>query len=164
MTNAEKIKRRKIAGERLGQCKAKLGHIEGEVENEARQGDPRDYWKNKVYALVPQMYRVAVLEDYINKYKNLLWKYKISSPENDIDIEQVKKIPIEKVLEVSGIVITKGLCKCPFHNEKTPSFKIYPNNTYFCWGCKDSGDVITLVRKLEDCDFKTALSKLSDMY
>ena len=35
---------------------------------------------------------------------------------------------------------------CPFHNEKTPSFCIYPeNNSFFCFGCNKGGDVISFV-------------------
>ena len=39
----------------------------------------------------------------------------------------------EKVKLQSKSGYTVGLC--PFHNEKTPSFVVYPNS-YFCFGCK----------------------------
>ena len=39
---------------------------------------------------------------------------------------------------------------CPFHNEKTPSFNLYPENgSFFCFGCETGGDVITFIRKIE---------------
>ena len=35
---------------------------------------------------------------------------------------------------------------CPFHNEKTPSFTVYPETaSYYCFGCGAKGDVISLV-------------------
>lgn len=52
---------------------------------------------------------------------------------------------------------------CPFHNEKTPSFTI--NNEegfYHCFGCKESGDVIKFVEKMENVDFMDAVKILAD--
>ena len=47
---------------------------------------------------------------------------------------------------------------CPFHNEKTPSFSINPELGIFkCFGCGVSGDVISLIEKLENVDFIEAL-------
>lgn len=50
---------------------------------------------------------------------------------------------------------------CPFHNEKTPSFSIKQDGQFFkCFGCGESGNVINLVRKLENVDFLTAVEIL----
>jgi len=38
---------------------------------------------------------------------------------------------------------------CPFHNEKSPSFTIYPDSGYHCFGCGESGDVIDFVAKMQ---------------
>jgi len=36
-------------------------------------------------------------------------------------------------------------CKCPLHDEDTPSFKYYPEtNTFYCFGCNTGGDIIKL--------------------
>jgi hypothetical protein len=53
----------------------------------------------------------------------------------------------------------KYMALCPLHNEKTPSFFIYPETqTWHCFGsCNTGGDVITLVMKTENLDFKDAL-------
>ena len=54
---------------------------------------------------------------------------------------------------------------CPFHNEKTPSFSVSEKGQFFhCFGCGESGDVISFIEKIENVDFKTALQKLADMY
>ena len=38
---------------------------------------------------------------------------------------------------------------CPFHKENTPSFRVYPQNqSYYCFGCGESGDSVKLVAKL----------------
>jgi len=50
---------------------------------------------------------------------------------------------------------------CPFHNEKNPSFYIYPEtNTFHCFGCQESGDVIKLTMHLHGTDFKEAVRML----
>jgi len=46
---------------------------------------------------------------------------------------------------------------CPFHSEKTPSFKVDPEKQlYFCFGCGAHGDVIDFVMKYKRLDFKAA--------
>ena len=53
--------------------------------------------------------------------------------------------------------------KCPFHNEKTPSFFLSPDRgTYYCFGCGASGDIFTFVEEFEGLDFKGALKLLAD--
>lgn len=52
---------------------------------------------------------------------------------------------------------------CPFHNEKTPSFSINEEDgIYYCFGCKESGDVIKFVQKMENVDFMDAVKILAD--
>ncbi|MDR3519595.1 MAG: DNA primase [Candidatus Pacebacteria bacterium] len=53
--------------------------------------------------------------------------------------------------------------RCPFHNEKTPSFFISPDRgTYYCFGCGAGGDIFTFVEEFEGLDFKGALKLLAD--
>ncbi len=54
----------------------------------------------------------------------------------------------------------KGLC--PFHQEKTPSFVVFPDKgNYHCFGCGASGDIFTFVMKTENLDFAEALQMLA---
>lgn len=51
---------------------------------------------------------------------------------------------------------------CPFHNEKTPSFNVSPENGYFhCFGCGAGGDVITFVMRIENLDYIEAVKFLA---
>ncbi len=55
----------------------------------------------------------------------------------------------------------KGLC--PFHDEKTPSFTVSPSKQfYYCFGCGESGDVISFLKKIENVSFNEALRILSE--
>lgn len=51
---------------------------------------------------------------------------------------------------------------CPFHSEKTPSFSVSEDEgLFYCFGCKESGDVISFVMKYESCDFYEAVKILA---
>lgn len=51
---------------------------------------------------------------------------------------------------------------CPFHNEKSPSFVVYPeNNSFYCFGCNKGGDVISFVMGVENLDFTEAVKLLA---
>ncbi len=63
-------------------------------------------------------------------------------------------------LERAGVSF-KG--KCPFHNEKTPSFFVSPERgNYYCFGCHVKGDIFTFVQEFEGIDFRGALKMLAD--
>jgi DNA primase len=63
-------------------------------------------------------------------------------------------------LKGAGIGSWKGLC--PFHDERTPSFHVRPQvGTYHCFGCGESGDVISFVMKLDHTGFAETVEKLA---
>jgi DNA primase len=63
-------------------------------------------------------------------------------------------------LEKSGSTLR---ARCPFHNEKTPSFFVSPDRgTFHCFGCDKGGDVFTFVQEMESIDFKGALKILAE--
>lgn len=49
---------------------------------------------------------------------------------------------------------------CPFHEEKSPSFTVFPKN-YYCFGCQASGDVITFAMETKGLGFIDALKYLA---
>ena len=52
---------------------------------------------------------------------------------------------------------------CPFHSEKSPSFSVSPGKqVYHCFGCGESGNVVTFVMKYENATFQEALKILAD--
>ena len=82
-------------------------------------------------------------------------------------VEQIKeRLSIQDVvgsylkLEKAGNSLK---AKCPFHNEKTPSFFVSPDrSSYYCFGCGAKGDIFTFVQEFEGIDFLGALKILAD--
>ncbi len=68
---------------------------------------------------------------------------------------------------ISGYVTLKragsnynGLC--PFHNEKTPSFTVFPaTQSYYCFGCSEGGDAISFVMRSENLEYAAAVESLA---
>jgi DNA primase len=52
---------------------------------------------------------------------------------------------------------------CPFHQEKTPSFHVNPDSgLYYCFGCKESGDVFRFLERVEGYTFVEAVKSLAE--
>lgn len=83
------------------------------------------------------------------------------------DIDEVRqRTDIKDVVEAyvtlksAGIGSFKGLC--PFHDERSPSFHVRPQvGTYHCFGCGESGDVISFVQKMDHTSFSETVEKLA---
>ncbi|OZB13862.1 MAG: DNA primase, partial [Marinobacter sp. 34-60-7] len=52
--------------------------------------------------------------------------------------------------------------RCPFHDEKTPSFNVRPDKGFYhCFGCGAHGDAISFVREFEGLGFTEAVEELA---
>src|SRR5437879_1490670 len=59
-------------------------------------------------------------------------------------------------LKKAGAQNYSGLC--PFHKEKTPSFRVHETKQYYyCFGCGEKGDVYSFVQKIENITFPEAV-------
>ena len=55
--------------------------------------------------------------------------------------------------------------RCPFHEERTPSFSVNPvDKLYYCFGCGKGGDVVSFVRETENLDFVGAIEWLAERF
>jgi hypothetical protein len=59
-------------------------------------------------------------------------------------------------LQVSG----RGMCRCPFHDDRTPSLKLN-EDYYYCFGCGATGDVIDFTAQLFGLSNSEAAQKLA---
>lgn len=76
---------------------------------------------------------------------------------------EIKEIlSFKQVAELYGVSFNRaGFAVCPFHAEKTASFKIKDRFGH-CFGCGWSGDVISFVMKLFDLRFVAAIEKMNN--
>ncbi len=76
--------------------------------------------------------------------------------------DMVEVVSARTQLRRSGVRYV-GLC--PFHDEKTPSFSVNPQEKlFYCFGCGKGGDLITFVRETEQLDFAEAVEWLAERY
>ena len=84
--------------------------------------------------------------------------------------KDVSQIDILTVIEHTGVTVVKQghylQTLCPFHNDKdTPSLTIYPEtNTFHCFGCKATGNVITWAMLRLNLNYKQAVDWLSENF
>lgn len=84
---------------------------------------------------------------------------------------------IQEVIEIASIEDVVGqfltlkkrgsnlIALCPFHNEKTPSFNVSPSKgIYKCFGCGESGNVVSFVMEHEKYSFQEAIRFLAEKY
>ena len=78
--------------------------------------------------------------------------------------EAKERLDIVAVAQRYGIAVNRhGKALCPFHNEKTPSFTLYPaSQSFHCFGCGASGDVIKLTSRLLGLTAMEAIKRLNE--
>lgn len=85
---------------------------------------------------------------------------------SDSFLQELKmKTDIEDVISTYVTLKQRGATLvglCPFHNEKTPSFTVYPaTQSFYCFGCGAGGDAITFLKKIENLDYLDAVKTLA---
>lgn len=127
----------------------------------------RYFWSSFIFHEFSEYF---VIQKWLGYWLNLWYKISPQSlpqrtiPRNSLDewaIQQARSTPIEKFYEGrlrhSGSRLV-GLC--PFHEERTPSFFIFPDNHFHCYGCQVHGDVIDFVMKTKEISFIEAVRYL----
>ncbi len=85
-------------------------------------------------------------------------------PQAFID-ELLERTSLVDVIDPHATLKKKGasyLARCPFHDEKTPSFNVNPiKQFYYCFGCGASGNAISFLMDYLKMDFLTAIDNLA---
>ena len=70
-------------------------------------------------------------------------------------------VTMDQILSLYGYRTRHGFMCCPFHGEKAPSLKVYPETGgWHCFGCGRGGSVIDFVMEHENCGFRTAVGAI----
>jgi hypothetical protein len=88
-----------------------------------------------------------------------------------IDVAELKRhIDLVALVraECGGLTVTKEVhdrvvIRCPFpdHEDRTPSFNIYSDDHWYCYGCNRGGDAFTFLMFFHGISFKEALLRLA---
>lgn len=86
---------------------------------------------------------------------------------NDSFFQELKyKTDIEDIISTYVTLKRRGstlVGLCPFHNEKTPSFTVYPDTqSFYCFGCGAGGDAVGFIKRIENLDYIDAVKLLAD--
>lgn len=86
---------------------------------------------------------------------------------NDSFLQELKyKTDVEDVISSYVSLKRRGstlVGLCPFHNEKTPSFTVYPDTqSFYCFGCGAGGDSVGFIRRIENLDYIDAVKLLAE--
>ena len=91
-------------------------------------------------------------------------RYTADSRDRVLDaVDMIALVSARTELRRAGVNSYFGLC--PFHDERTGSFHVRPDEKhYHCFGCQSSGDPFTFVMETEGLDFKAAMESLADRF
>ena len=102
----------------------------------------------------------ALLATFITLYNKMKGKHNMSI------FKSVKEkiTPMDAAKHYGLKVNRNGMCCCPFHSDKHPSMKLDQKcgGGFYCFGCHETGDVITFTAKLFGIDNYEAAVKLAD--
>ena len=82
------------------------------------------------------------------------------------DLDQIKSDPSCLRIYGSFLKLRKtgdkyvGLCPLPTHSDKTPSFTVFSDMRWHCFGCGAAGNIFQLVESVEGIGFKEAVAKV----
>ncbi len=157
---------------RLNWLKTQLKMITNEIQGILKEIDQLDCddfskWFARECIKLFVAVDIPMIEKEIYQLKRKLNPRKISS-NFEKALEEARKIPIMEVADwyLTGIKKrgNRYIAFCPFHEENTASFTIFPDtNTYHCFGCLEHGDAISLVQHINNITFQEAVALLNTL-
>jgi len=86
----------------------------------------------------------------------------------DEEVERLKSLVAIKDLIGRYLPLRQSgrnlVARCPFHDDRRPSFVVYPTTqSFYCFGCQSAGDVLSFLMKVEQMNFPEALRVLREL-
>jgi predicted P-loop ATPase len=79
-----------------------------------------------------------------------------------IDVDSIRaSYPLADLLAREGVKVRDGSAICPFHAEKSPSFRAYDDGRFHCFGCGAHGDVLDFVQQKYGLGFRESVDWLT---
>lgn len=130
-----------------------------------KTNDEISKWFWKEWLKVTKGQELLEIEQEMGRLKRWLYVSKGKKSKGRITEEKIQQalaVPIESLIKQPLKKCGKALVGlCPFHQEKHPSFFVYPDaNSFYCYGCNQGGNVINFVRLLYGYSFKEAIKYL----
>ena len=127
---------------------------------------PENQWFWREWLKINEVEDLVEIEKHIKRLKFLRSVSKgrvLKGQITEEDIQRAKSVPIENIINKPLKRMGKKLITCcPFHDEKHPSFYIYPEtNSCWCFSCGQGGDSISFVMSFYGLNFLDAVRKLN---
>lgn len=85
------------------------------------------------------------------------------SKAEDRELEELRAIPISQIIGIQHTNRRRAMqCPLPNHNDKSPSFVLYPDNSFHCYGCGANGQNAVDFAVALGYSFRDALRELKD--
>lgn len=135
-----------------------------------RQDESR---RARAYQLIPdesfsrifwrQVYDICLHDSAAGKHIRRLRAFPLNGTKT-LNLDAAKSVPIRSLFDFQKLRKVGGrhTALCPFHaDRRRPSFVIYPDNTFHCFGCGAHGDSVDFFQKLTGCSFKETVKALT---
>lgn len=141
----------------------KLSKAFADIEKDPRLDDfGREFYK-QVTVIMLTTNTQNTMQQY-DKLKSIIQMHRAKKHTNTpIDKDKALNVDLIDILAMDNITVTRNKACCPFHHEKTPSFVIFPNNKYFCFGCHAKGDSINYIMQSRNLNFLESVKYLNNL-
>lgn len=118
--------------------------------------------KGGYYLAYARMVRLACrIADWQGELSRAVTPRKPGQTDKRIDVRDLKNtVDIVSYIDNHVRLVKHGSyfqAPCPFHDDRSPSFTVWPDGHWKCFGCGKGGDIVTFVQEWYKVDFKEAV-------
>ncbi len=144
-------------------CVENIRAIELQYQPYQQLGDDDDYTAEAIHLHANYLLVREKTAQYMRVIKRIDMRkkhYQSAKGVTDADIARAKEVEIESLYDGQLFGKTRRYGLCPFHDERGPSFFIFPDNRFKCFGCQLHGTAIDYVMHRDGIPFIPAVKIL----